>query len=101
MSTDWTDEAAEQLEELIGDPLADAVRGTIRIVGRSAPARRPRYQECLLDVVAEAPGLDPAPVSTTGVFDRKRWPEVGTVVPARVSPTQRGAIEILWDDPAR
>lgn len=98
---DWTDEAAHQLEALTGDPMADAVRGTVRITAASAPEGRSRYQECRVDLLAEAPGLEARTVSTVVVVDRRAWPTIDQVLPARISRSRAEAVDVDWNALAR
>jgi hypothetical protein len=98
---DWTDDAAHQLEALTGDPLADAVRGIVRITAASAPEGRRRYQECRLEMQAEAPEIEPRTVRTVAVFDTRSWPAAGAVLPARISRSHADAVEVDWDALAR
>ena len=92
---------AAQLEKLTGDPLADAVRGHVMIASVSEPIGRARYQACTLEVVAEAPGIEPVRVTTEVVTSRKHWPRVGEVLPARISTSQPERMDIDWDALAR
>jgi hypothetical protein len=98
---DWTEDAARQLERITGDPLADAVAGRVRVVSRSEPGGRGRYQPCTIELLAEAEGVPPRTVTTEVVFDRRHWPPVGAVLPARVSRTHPDAVEVNWDALAR
>jgi len=91
------DKAAAWLERLTRDPLADAVRGRVRVVAVSEPAARGRYQECDLDLLVEADGIPPTRVRQQLVFPRKTWPRVGDVVPARVSRSDPEVFEADWD----
>lgn len=88
---------ARQLEKLTGDPLADAVNGTVMIVSVSEPVGRARYQACSLEVLAEAPGIEPVRVATEVVTSRRHWPRVGQTLPARISVTQPQNVDIDWD----
>lgn len=91
------DRAAAWLEKLTRDPMADAVRGRVRVVSASEPAARGRYQECTLELIVEGEGLAPTPVTQQLVFPRKVWPRVGDVVPARVSFSHPQVFEANWD----
>ena len=97
----WIDEAAAQLEQLLADPLKDAVRGSVRVVSASAPTGRSPYQECRLDVIVEAPGIPETNVRTEAVVSRRHWPEPGLVLPARISRSHPETFEIDWDSLAR
>jgi hypothetical protein len=94
---DWEEGAAETLERLTGSPMADAVRGTIRIVGLSEPRGRSRYQTCTMELVLEGPGLDSEPLTTEVVLDRRYWPTVGLVMRARISRRKPRMIDVNWD----
>ncbi|MEV8266915.1 hypothetical protein [Microbacterium sp. NPDC076911] len=94
---DEFDEMAHQLEKLVRDPLADAVRGSVLVISVSEPVGRARYQACQLDVVASAEGVPATRVTTEVVTSRQFWPEVGAVLPARVSVSDPHCIEIDWD----
>ncbi|MDZ8201169.1 hypothetical protein RZO50_06565 [Microbacterium sp. SSW1-59] len=98
---DGLENAAEQLERLIGDPLAGAARGTATVLTASAPEGRSRYQECRITLRAEAEGLEPAVVETAVVVDRRHWPRAGIVLPARISRTHPGTVDVTWDALAR
>ena len=91
------EQATVWLEKLTGDPMADAVRGRVTIVAVSQPAPRPRYQECRVEMIAEAPGIPSTPVVQEVVFSTKRWPRAGVVLPARVSAADPRACEVVWD----
>ena len=98
---DSADQIAAQIEKLLGDPIADAVPGVVRIISASEPVGRARYQECQLEVVTEAAGVEPTAVTTTVVTARKYWPKVGAALPAQISRSQPHRVEIDWDALAR
>lgn len=93
---EW-DEMAQWIERATRDPMADAVRGRVTVVMVSEPEGRARYQECRLELRAEAPGVTARTVTTSAVFPRNRWPKPGDVLVARVSPSHEDAIEVAWD----
>ena len=98
---DWEADAAEALERLTHSPMADAIRGTIRIISLSQPRGRSRYQACQMELRLEAPDLDPEPLSTEVVLDRRYWPEAGMVLRARISRKRPRMIDVNWDALAR
>lgn len=98
---DWEEDAAEALERLTHSPMADAIRGTIRIVSLSEPRGRSRYQACRMELMLEAPDLDPEPLSTEVVLDRRYWPKAGMVLRARISRKRPRMIDVNWDALAR
>lgn len=91
------DEATAWLEKITHDPMADAVRGTATTVAVSAPTGRGRHQSCRVTLRVEAAGIAPHEVEDELVFPVKRWPIVGLVLPARVSPTDPRALEVDWE----
>ena len=91
------DQAARWLERLTGDPMASAVRGRLTVLRASEPTARGRFQECRLELRAEAPGIAPTTVAHTAVFDRRHWPPVGFVVPARIAQSDPRVFEANWD----
>lgn len=97
MEEEWVEGAAESLERITRDPMADAYRGTVRVVSASEPARRGMYQACTMQLALEAPGLAPETLDTEFVFPRRRWPAVGAVVPARISRSEPRQIDARWD----
>ena len=98
---DETENMARQLERMMGDPIADAVPGTVLIVSVSEPTRRWGYQACQIEVVPDAPGVEPVRVATEVVTTRKNWPKLGGILPARISTTHPERMEINWDALAR
>lgn len=98
---DWEDTAASQLERMMGDPLADAVLGSMQILSVTAPQGLRRYQEATLEMLAEAPGMDPTVVNATVVFDRRKWPTVGTRLRARIPPRKPSTFMVDWGPFAR
>jgi hypothetical protein len=98
---DWEEEAAENLERLTGSPMADAFHGTIRIVSLSEPKGRARYQACDMELIVEAPELEPEPLSTEVILDRRYWPKAGMVLRARISQGRPRMIDVNWDALAR
>ncbi|GAA3629485.1 hypothetical protein GCM10022200_10180 [Microbacterium awajiense] len=91
------DDFAHALEKLTGDPMAESVAGTVTVLSASEPAPRGRFQECALELLAEAPGVDERIVQTAVVTRPQSWPQVGQVLPARVSVSHPGAIDVDWD----
>ena len=98
---DWVDDAAEQLEKLTGDPMAGAARGTVTVLTASEPDGRARYQECRLRLRATGDDVAEAIVETAVVVDRRHWPRAGATLPARISRTHPGTIDVNWDALAR
>lgn len=98
---DWEDAAAETLERVTHSPMADAMHGTIRIVALSEPKGRTRYQSCEMDLMLEAPELEPEPLTTEVVLDRHYWPTAGMVLRARISRGRPRMIDVNWDALAR
>jgi hypothetical protein len=74
------------LKAFLSDPMDAAVKGTARILSVSEPVGRAPYSRCALEVLAEAPDMEPRTVSVEAVLPRKHWPRVGMVVPARLPP---------------
>lgn len=97
----WVDEAAEMLEKITRDPLADAVRGTVRVVSASERVGRARYQACELEVITTTEGIPETRVHTEVVTSAKYWPRVGSTLPALISPSDPTHIEVDWDALAR
>lgn len=91
------DQAVTWLQRASGDPMADAVRGRVRIDAVSEVAARGRYQQCRVEATVEAPGIDPTATVIEVVIDRRYWPEVGQVLPARISPSNPQVLEVSWD----
>lgn len=95
--TDWTKDAADILEQLTRDPLRGSVAGTVTIQSIIDARPRPRYQEAELELLAEAPGREPVLVRTFVVLDRRRWPSIGTILPAHIAQGEPPALDISWD----
>ena len=91
------DQAAAWLEQITRDPMADAVAGSVRVVAASEPQGRARYQECAVDLIADAAGVDAAAVATAVVLPRTVWPRVGDVLPARISVSDPQHLEVDWN----
>ena len=98
---EWEEEAAEQLERLTRSPMADAFRGTVRILSLSSPKPRGRYQTCQMELQLEAPELQSETLETEVVLDRRYWPAVGTVLRARISRRKPRMLEVDWEALAR
>lgn len=94
-------QAAQWLERITGDPLADAVRGRVRVVAVSAPTGRRRYQECTVELAVTASGAPPHAITQVVVLPRSAWPKVGDVLVAAVSPSRPDALEVDWSPLAR
>lgn len=101
MEEPWIDDAARMLEKATHDPLADAVRGRVRIVAASERAPRGRYQPCQVEVITDTEGIPPTTVHTEVVTSAKYWPRVGMVLPALISPSDPTHLEVNWDALAR
>lgn len=89
-------EAAEALERITHDPMADAHRGVIRILSVSDPLPRRGYQPCTMRLALEAPGVAEE-IEYEGVFPRTHWPRVGAVIRARISRKTPRIIEADWE----
>lgn len=94
-------QAAQWLERITGDPLADAVRGRVRVIAVSAPTGRRRYQECTVELTVTAGGAPPHTLTQVVVLPRSAWPKVGDVLVAAVSPSRPDALEVDWSPLAR
>ncbi|SIT74934.1 hypothetical protein [Microbacterium sp. RU33B] len=90
-------DSAHILEVITGSRFADAVPGRVTIVRVPPPAGRRRYQECEIELLAEASGIAPRTVVMTVVFDSRRWPDAGRVLPARISVRHHDAVDVNWD----
>lgn len=97
MEEEWIGDTARQIERLLGDPMGQAVRGTVTVLSASPRTARPNYQECIVEVRAEAPGMDPTIVRTTGVFGRAHWPVAGTVFRADIPPQKPSVLDVDWE----
>lgn len=95
------DESAHIIEVITGSRLADAVPGRVTIVDVPPPVGRRRYQECAIELLAEASGIAPRTVVMAVVFDTRRWPEAGRMLPARISVRHHDALDVNWDALAR
>ncbi|PZU38462.1 MAG: hypothetical protein DI573_09760 [Microbacterium sp.] len=98
---EWVGEAAEQLERITRDPMADAAHGAIRVVSVSAPTGHARYQELTVQAQVSALGIEEKTQPLVVVLDTRRLPPVGAVLPARISRTHEGMIEVDWESLAR
>jgi hypothetical protein len=76
------------LKAFLSDPIDVAVKGTAKVLSVSEPVGRAPYSKCTLEVLAEAPDMEPRTVSVVAVLPRKHWPRVGMVVPARLPPAR-------------
>lgn len=54
-----------------------------------------------MDLVLEAPELEPEPLTTEVVLDRHYWPTAGMVLRARISRGRPRMIDVNWDALAR
>lgn len=95
------DDAVQMLEKISGDPIADAVKGSVRIVSASERVGRRRYQACELVVLTQAEGIPETRVKTEVVTTAKTWPRVGSVLPALIARNNPRRMEINWDALAR
>ena len=55
----------------------------------------------MLEVLAEAPDIEPRTVSFEAVLRVKHWPRVGMVVPARIQPGRPDLVALNLDAFAR
>lgn len=91
------EQATAWLEKITRDPMADAVAGRARIVAAPEPVGRARYQECDVELAVDAPGIPVTTVRMAVVFPRRIWPRVGDVLPARISASDPGMVEVDWE----
>jgi hypothetical protein len=89
------------LKKFFSDPMADAVKGTAKILSVSEPVGRAPFSKCVLEVLAEAPDIEPRTVSFEAVLRVKHWPRVGMVVPARIPPGRPDLVALNLDAFAR
>lgn len=95
------DDAVDQLEKVTRDPMAGAAQGTATILAIAEPRGRGRFVECDVTLGLAAPGLAAATVRTEVVLDRRHLPPTGAVLPARISRSHPGVVEVDWDALAR
>lgn len=91
------EQATAWLEKITRDPMADAVAGRARVVSAPEPVGRARYQECDVELVVDGPGIPATTVRMAVVFPRRIWPSVGDVLPARISASDPGTVEVNWE----
>lgn len=91
------DQMANQLERLMGDPIADSVQGFVRVVTVSDPKGRFGYLTCHVRVATEAEGIPETLVDTEIATKRKWWPTVGQRLPARIAKARPSRIDVDWD----
>lgn len=91
------EQAAEWIERVTGGPMADAVPGRVRIDAVSAAAARGRYQSCRVEMTAQGPGIPPTVSVIEAVIDKRHWPRVGQMLPARISVSNPHVLEVGWD----
>ncbi|KAA9107775.1 hypothetical protein [Microbacterium rhizomatis] len=94
---DEAEQMAHQLERLVGDPIADAVQGFVRVVSVSEPVGRFGYLSCTIRLATEADGIPETFIDTEIATRRKWWPKVGQRLPARIARSQPDRVDINWD----
>ncbi len=98
MAESELDNAAEWLDRLTKDRTEP---GTVTVRSVNEPAKRPRYQECRIEAVIEAPGFGPLEQDLEYMVRRDFWPSAGDVLPATVHVERPERTEIDWDAVAR
>jgi len=88
---------------LFSTNITDGVRGTARVISASAYNNDPTYgggiyQNCHLEVVAEAPGIPATAATVKGLVHQQKWPQPGVVLPALIERTNPQVVQILWDE---
>lgn len=79
-------------------PPAGGVRGAAQVVSATQHAGRGVYQNCLLNLVIQAPGIAPFAAAFQGLVHRRHWPSPGSVLPVLLDPHDPRRFGILWDE---
>ncbi len=91
------EQATAWLEMITRDPMADAVSGRATVVCVDEPGGRGRYREHVVVVLAEGPGIPLTSVEQRLVFDTRKPPAPGIVLPARISVSDPQVLEVNWE----
>lgn len=75
----------------------DGVRGTAHVVSSTAHGARAAYQNCRLNLVVQAEGMQPYSVEHSQMCPASKWPQPGTVVPVVVSRKDPTHLKIDFD----
>jgi hypothetical protein len=94
---DEIDQMANQLERMMGDPIADSVQGFVRVVSASEPKGRFGYLTCQIRLATEAPGIPETFIDTEIATLRKWWPQEGQRLPARIAKARPERVDVDWD----
>jgi hypothetical protein len=88
---------------LFSTNITDGVRGTARVTSASSYDNDPTfgggvYQNCHIEVVAEAPGIPATAATVKGLVHQQQWPVPGAVLPALIERTNPQLVKILWEE---
>jgi hypothetical protein len=77
----------------MGDPVED----TAHVVAATRYHGEGIYQDCAVEVVVQADGVEPTAVSKTLIAHRKRWPTPGMTLPITLDRADPTRFTVDWD----
>ena len=86
------------LDSLMGGmSMKDPVEGTAQIVSCTAHRGRGVMQNCRMQLVVEAEGIEPTAVEHSEIVHNQKWPHPGMVVPAKIDRANPKKVKLDWD----
>jgi Short C-terminal domain len=86
------------LDSLMGGmSMKDPVDGTAQIVSCTAHRGRGVMQNCRMQLVVEAEGIEATAVEHSEIVHNQKWPHPGMVVPAKIDRANPKKVKLDWD----
>lgn len=78
--------------------IKDPVRGHAQVVSCTAHRGRGAWQNCSMQLVVQAEGVEPTSVRKSDLVRADRWPVPGTTLPVTVDRAHPDRVKIEWDE---
>ena len=80
-----------------GMSMKDPVEGTAQIVSCTGYHGEGVMQNCRMQLVVEAEGIEPTEVEHSELVHNRKWPHPGMVLPARIDRANPKKVKLDWD----
>ena len=80
-----------------GMSMKDPVEGTAQIVSCTGYHGEGVMQNCRMQLVVEAEGIEPTAVEHSELVHNRKWPHPGMVLPARIDRANPKKVKLDWD----
>ncbi|UFS60272.1 hypothetical protein [Subtercola endophyticus] len=78
-------------------PIRNGIAGTARVISTSYASGGAVSENCTMNLVVQAPTVQPTAVRWFGMVRLSRWPSIGDDLPVSIDPRNTQKVSVLWN----